>query len=105
MCERSLRSLGDAQLPGDCLEDVRKQLSAGSKLIRNEGSRFAFQEHGNELWLFVDGRQYTCSQTVADLVKSLCAERIMDSDLSVPSDEHDSLLVDLLDHGSLYLSS
>jgi len=88
-----------------CLEDVRKQLSAGNKLIRNEGSRFAFQKQGNELWLFVDGRQYTCSQTVADLAKRLCAERIMSSDLCVPSDEHDSLLLDLLNHGSLYFSS
>lgn len=88
-----------------CLEEVRKHLAAGGKLIRNEGSRFAFQKHGNELWLFVDGRQYTCGKAVTDLVKTLCAERIMDSDLCVPSDEHDSLLLDLLNHGSLYLSA
>ena len=38
------------------LEDVRKHLAAGGKLIRNEGSRFAFQECGQSLLLFVDGR-------------------------------------------------
>jgi 50S ribosomal protein L16 3-hydroxylase len=86
------------------LENVRTHLAAGGTCIRNEGSRFAFQEHGNELWLFVDGRQYTCSQTLADLVKNLCGERILGSDLCVSSDAHDSLLVDLLNHGSLYLS-
>lgn len=86
------------------LEDVRKQLLAGATFIRNEGSRFAFQEHGDELWLFVDGRQYTCSRVLADLVKGLCAERILNSDLCVPSDQSDSLLLDLLNHGSLYLA-
>jgi 50S ribosomal protein L16 3-hydroxylase len=87
-----------------CLADIRQHLAAEGKLIKNEGSRFAFQEHGTELWLFVDGRHYMCRQTLADLVKRLCAERIMNFDLSVPSDEHDSLLLDLLNHGSLYLS-
>ena len=86
------------------LEDVHKQLLAGATLIRNEGSRFAFQEHGNELWLFVDGRQYICNLILADLVKGLCAERILRSDLCVPSEQYDSLLLDLLNHGSLYLS-
>jgi len=87
------------------LEEVRKQLLSGATFIRNEGSRFAFQEHGNELWLFVDGRQYTCSQILADLVKGLCAERILSSNLCVPSEQSDSLLLDLLNHGSVYLST
>ena len=85
------------------LADIRKHLAAGGKLIRNEGSRFAFQEHGNELWLFVDGRQYTCSESMMDLVKTLCAERTL-SHVCGQSEEQDSLLLDLLNHGSLYLS-
>ena len=85
------------------LEDVRQHLAAGGTLIRNEGSRFAFQEHGKGLWLFVDGRQYTCGEAVAELVKTLCAERTF-STLGGQSEEHDSLLLDLLKHGSLYLS-
>jgi hypothetical protein len=85
------------------LEEVRKYFTAGKKLIRNEGSRFAFQEHGKNFWLFVDGRQYTCSELMTDLVKILCAEQKL-SNVCGPSEEHDSLLLDLLNHGSLYLS-
>jgi 50S ribosomal protein L16 3-hydroxylase len=85
------------------LVDVHNHFAAGGKLIRNEGSRFAFQEHGENLWLFVDGRQYTCGEALAELVKNLCAERTF-SNLCGQSEEHDSLLLDLLNHGSLYLS-
>ncbi|HBP86649.1 MAG TPA: cupin [Nitrospiraceae bacterium] len=86
------------------LEDVRTHLAEGGKLVRNEGSRFAFHEHGKNLWLFVDGRQYTCRSLLTDLVKTLCAERMISSDQYVSSEGHDSLLLDLLSHGSLYLS-
>ena len=86
------------------LEDVRKHLATGKKLMRNEGSRFAFQEYGKSLLLFVDGRQYTCSESVTELVKTLCAERIIKPEVCVSTEEHDSLLLDLLNHGSLYLS-
>jgi len=85
------------------LGDVHNHLAAGGKLIRNEGSRFAFQEHGEKFWLFVDGRQYTCSEDLAELVKILCAERTF-SNLFGQSEEHDSVILDLLNHGSLYLS-
>ena len=85
------------------LVDVHNHLAAGGKLIRNEGSRFAFQEHGEKFWLFVDGRQYIFSENLAELVKILCAERTF-SNLFGQSEEHDSLIVDLLNHGSLYLS-
>jgi len=85
------------------LVDVHNHLAAGGTLIRNEGSRFAFQEHGENLWLFVDGRQYTCGEALAELVKNLCAERTF-SNICGQSEEHDSLLLDLLNHGSLYLS-
>uniref|UniRef100_UPI0031401CCF winged helix domain-containing protein n=1 Tax=uncultured Nitrospira sp. TaxID=157176 RepID=UPI0031401CCF len=86
------------------LEDVRTHLAEGGKLVRNEGSRFAFHEQGKDLWLFVDGRQFTCSTLMSDLVKTLCAERQIGSDQYVSSEGHDSLLLDLLNHGSLYLS-
>jgi len=85
------------------LEDVRQHLAAGGTFIKNEGSRFAFQEHGKNFWLFVDGRQYTCGEAVAELVKTLCAERTF-SNICGQSEEHESLLLDLLNHGSLYLS-
>jgi 50S ribosomal protein L16 3-hydroxylase len=86
-----------------CLDDVHQHFSAGGALIRNERSRFAFQEQDKNLWLFVDGRQYKCSESVADFVKTLCAERTF-SDFCGQSEEHNSLILDLLNRGSLYLS-
>ncbi len=85
------------------LDDVRQHLALGGTLIRNEGSRFAFQKHEKNLWLFVDGRHYTCSESVAELVKTLCAERTL-TNFCGEAEEHDSLILDLLNHGSLYLS-
>ena len=85
------------------LDDILLHLAAGGTLIRNEGSRFAFQDNGKNLWLFVDGRQYTCSEPVAKLVKALCAERLL-TNICGESEEHDSLILDLLNRGSLYLS-
>ena len=85
------------------LDDVRQHFSAGGTLIRNEASRFAFQEQEKNLRLFVDGRQYACSESVTDLVKTLCSERAF-SDFSGQSEEHDSLILDLLNYGSLYFS-
>jgi ribosomal protein L16 Arg81 hydroxylase len=85
------------------LGDVHNHLAAGGKLIRNEGSRFAFQEYGKSLWLFVDGRQYMCGVAMTELVKALCAKRTF-SNLCKQGEEHDFLLLDLLNHGSLYLS-
>ncbi len=86
------------------LEDVRKHVAEGGVLIRNEGTRFAFQEHGNETWLFVDGRFYQCPETQVDLIKTLCSIREVCCDYFSESDEDLSLLLDLLNHGSLYLS-
>ena len=85
-------------------EDVHQQLATGKKLTRNEGSRFAFQDYGTSLLLFVDGRQYTCSESVTELVQTLCAERTIPPEVCVASEEHDDLLLDLLRHGSLYLA-
>ena len=87
-----------------CLEDVCQHLAAGGTLIKNEGSRFAFQEYGGNFFLFVDGRQYTCSGAVGEFVKTLCAKRVIRPEMGASSEEQDSLLVDLLNHGSLYLS-
>lgn len=85
------------------LDDVRQHFLAGRALIRNEGSRFAFQEQENNLWLFVDGRQYTCTESLVDWVKTLCVERTL-SNFCGQSEEHDTLILDLLNRGSLYLS-
>jgi len=57
------------------------------------------------LWLFVDGRQYICGELIADLAKALCSQRMIGADLYVLSEGHDSLILDLLNHGNLYLSA
>jgi 50S ribosomal protein L16 3-hydroxylase len=84
-------------------EDVRAHASAGKPLMRNEGSRFAFQEHGREIWLFVDGRRYPCREVQADLVRKLCADLTIDPEVFSHTEGNLQLLVDLLNHGSLYL--
>ncbi len=84
------------------IAEIRQQLDEGRKLLRNEGSRFAFLEQGKNLWFFVDGRHYVCTDSMKDLVLTLCAERTL-ANLFGQSEEHNSLLLDLLKHGSLYL--
>jgi len=85
------------------LEDVRGYVSAGRWLARNEGSRFAFQEDGRETRLFVDGRCYPCNEEQADLVRKLCADLTIDPKVFSHTGDNLQLLVDLLNHGSLYL--
>ena len=86
------------------LDSLRKHFSEGGVLIRNEGSRFAFQEHEIETWLFADGRCYRCPLSQMDLVKTLCAQREIRAELLGHSDRNFSLILSLLNHGSLYLS-
>ena len=86
------------------LEDLRRHLLAGGRLVRNEGSRFAFQEKEDSVWLFVDGRQYACDRSVSELAKTLCADRVIDSKVGKLNEKQGVLLVDLLTHGSLYLA-
>lgn len=85
------------------LKDIRAHASAGRLLNRNEGSRFAYQEHGSEIWLFVDGRRYLCSDSQAALVKTLCANLTVDPEAFSHIEGNLQLLVDLLNQGSLYL--
>ncbi len=86
------------------LETIRQHLKVGGKVFKNEGSRFAFQIRGRDLWLFVDGRQYRCPKEMIGLVKTLCGERMIEIDIALISEQDLSLLLDLLNHGSLYLS-
>ena len=86
------------------LEGLRAHILSGGRLVRNEGSRFAFQEHGNEVRLFVDGHCHHCQENQLELVQSLCAELTIDPGMYRQSDSQLQLLVDLLNQGSLYLS-
>jgi len=91
-------------LDAHSLDGIQKHVAAGGGFLRNEGSRFAYQEHGTEIWLFVDGRHYRCLERQRNLIETLCAIREVDADQFSESDEDRSLLLDLLNHGSLYFS-
>jgi len=84
------------------LNELRTRLSEHGMLVRNEGSRFAYQEHGPEVWFFADGHCHRCSRDQSDLVKQLCAERLLDAKKFVDSDDDLRVLQNLLDQGSLY---
>lgn len=87
------------------LDEIQKHIDSKVVLLRNEGSRFAYQEQGTEIWLFVDGRSYRCLEKQKPLVETLCAVREINADQFSKFDEDLSLLLELLNHGSLYLSS
>ncbi|MCA9473241.1 MAG: cupin domain-containing protein [Nitrospirales bacterium] len=86
------------------IEGLQAHISTGGRLVRNEGSRFAFQEQGGELRLFVDGHCYPCPKSQSELVQALCAELMINPRKYLHSVPHLQLLVDLLNQGSLYLS-
>ena len=85
------------------LEDIRAHLVAGGMLIQNEGSRFVFHERDHALCLFVDGRRYHYSVEQTELVQTLCADLTINLSMYLLSDSDLQLVVDLLNHGSLYL--
>ena len=85
------------------LDDLRLHLSAGGMITRNEGSRFAFQERENCIWLFIDGKRTICSKALTGFIETLCIERSF-TDCYGISEELDALILELLNCGSLYLS-
>lgn len=55
--------------------DIREQLVAGTLLIRNPASRFAFvREADTSVLLFVDGHCFACSGDAARFAETICAE-------------------------------
>ena len=85
------------------LKSLRAHVQKGGILQRNEGSRFAFQERNEELWLFVDGQCHRCLGSQSDLVHSLCSDLTIDPSRYKQSESHLRLLVDLLNQGCLYV--
>ena len=84
-------------------KDLRAHVQKGGILQRNEGSRFAFQERNQELWLFVDGQCHRCPGSQSELVQSLCSDLTIHPGRYKHSESHLQLLLDLLNQGSLYL--
>lgn len=83
---------------------VNEYLAEGRKLLRNEGSRFAYVEQSGNCWLFVDGRVYDCEGEQVDLVKHVCAVRTLDPAVWMNSEANKNLILDLLGYESLYWS-
>ncbi len=86
------------------LKDLRAHIAAGGMLRRNEGSRMAFQERDDELWLFADGRQFQCHENEADVVKALCADLTIHPGTYGQSEACLQLLLALLNQSSLYMA-
>ncbi|MDT7044053.1 cupin domain-containing protein [Candidatus Nitronereus thalassa] len=84
------------------LKDLQTHLSGGEALLRNEGSRFAFQEHGEEILVFVDGRCFRRPRSQADFVASICAQRVIRFTHLSNTKEDLPFLLELVNHGSLY---
>ncbi len=85
------------------LKDLRAHIAAGGMLRRNEGSRMAFQERDDELWLFADGRQFQCHENEADVVNALCADLTIHPGTYGQSEACLQLLLALLNQNSLYM--
>lgn len=84
------------------LDDLRNYLTSGGMLRRNEGSRFAYQEQGDEIWLFVDGHCYRCPSSQLELVRALCDKREISNGREFLRKNTLPLVLDLLNQGSLY---
>lgn len=56
-------------------DDIRQWLSAGTPLVRNPASRFAFiRQTLSSILLFADGHCFSCSDEAADFAQRICAD-------------------------------
>ncbi|WP_296719672.1 cupin domain-containing protein [Erythrobacter sp.] len=56
-------------------DDIRQWLAAGTPLVRNPASRFAFiRQSPSSVLLFADGHCFACRDAAADLAQRICAE-------------------------------
>lgn len=86
--------------------DLGAMLSAGSSLIRNPASRFAFvRESAQSLMLFVDGQAYACSDETALFAERLCAQdHITIAASDVTSQPTTTLIAALLNLGNVTIA-
>lgn len=84
-------------------EDLKAHLSAGGLVMRNQGSRFAFEAREANHILFVDGMCFDGLKDANELIKTLCTEIELSQDNLAQSDSNMALLVTLLNFGVLYL--
>lgn len=55
-------------------DDIRQWLAAGTPLVRNPASRFAFiREAPSSILLFADGHSFTCTDDAARFAEAVCA--------------------------------
>ncbi|MFL0798457.1 MAG: cupin domain-containing protein [Cellvibrionaceae bacterium] len=96
-------------------EDWLNELRSGCRLIRNEGSRFAFfvDEHGSEIdicsdadiqaKLFIDGETYQCAKALAEL---LCKEHeiVFEQLEALMNEASQQLITGLINTGAFYMA-
>ena len=86
------------------LGDLKTHLDSGKFIFRNESSRFAFKAIDNNLVLFVDGESFDISSDLNPLIEILCNKiKLSKQDITL-TDENISLLLKLLQRGTLYLA-
>ncbi|WP_423142906.1 JmjC domain-containing protein [Parablastomonas sp. CN1-191] len=90
-------------VPGtDALRDA---IAAGTGLLRNPASRFAFVREGaGRVALFVDGQAYDCDGAAAGVAEAICAASTIEPDPAVADNaEVMALLAELIAEGALAL--
>ena len=86
--------------------DLGTMLSAGSSLIRNPASRFAFiRDSGQSVMLFVDGHSYACVGETALFAERLCAlDYITIASSDLRSHLTTTLIASLINLGSVMIA-
>ncbi|MEP3226373.1 MAG: cupin domain-containing protein [Parasphingorhabdus sp.] len=90
----------DEQIDSAGLSD---RLNSGGKLFRNPASRFSFIEKSQtQVQLFVDGKQFLCSENSAAFAKNLCHHRMQPIAMEwIHTQDAIQLAVRLFNQGSL----
>ena len=81
-------------------DEVLAQMAAGTPLVRNPASRFAFTRSGDgSVVLFVDGEAFECAGDLAEFAQDLCAATTVQAPAA--SAEVAALVATLVNRGSL----
>ncbi len=100
----SERKYADADAPDapPALAEVRDRLAAGTALVRNPASRYAFARADAGLTLFVDGEAFDCAPGTTALAENLCAQpRVAVTKALARSGAAIALIANLIAQGSL----
>lgn len=103
---KSVDATGQSETPIEA-DQLRAALAAGTAIVRNPASRFAFvREEAGAVTLFVDGEAFDCTGPAAVVAEQLCAQVLLTLDAQAQASEPViALLVQLFDQGSITLGT